>query len=373
MYQKRIDVANILRQKDPKSLKIIIGFDGFVDEIIHLVDQWISPTTYKRIETIEAFASRIGKASGLSTNIELMPIQKKIGGNGPIMCNALSLHQLDITYIGALGLPQANSIFKEMTDQAKCYSVADNGHTDAVEFLDGKVMLGKMAYLNDITYDKLVEVVGFDQLRELILNTDLFASVNWSMIPNMTNIWNQIVDHILVDAKPRAVKPFVFVDLADPEKRRPADIIEAIDTLKRYNPYFNVMLGLNKKEAFDIARILGLHNLKEMPDDLRVLALPLYDRIGIHGIMIHPVDRSCVMIDGMYYEEMGSYIRNPKLTTGAGDNFNAGTMLGFLLGLSPDQAILVGMATSGYYVRNAKSPDYQTLIQFLEDWGHNKI
>ncbi len=35
-------------------------------------------------------AQRIGEAAGLSTNLELVPTQVKLGGNGPIMANALS-------------------------------------------------------------------------------------------------------------------------------------------------------------------------------------------------------------------------------------------------------------------------------------------
>ncbi|MGE4572710.1 MAG: carbohydrate kinase family protein, partial [Candidatus Izemoplasmatales bacterium] len=59
--------------------------------------------------------------------------------------------------------------------------------------------------------------------------------------------------------------------------------------------------------------------------------------------------------------------------TGAGDNFNAGFVLGLLLGLEPDEALLTGMSTSGYYVRNADSPTFADLNKFITDWANNKI
>ena len=86
---KRLNVIRKLKQKDPKKLNLLVGFDGFIDEIVHVVDKRLDSKNYTRIETISALAKRIERASGLSTNIELVPVTKKIGGNGPIMANAL--------------------------------------------------------------------------------------------------------------------------------------------------------------------------------------------------------------------------------------------------------------------------------------------
>ena len=74
-----------------------------------------------------------------------------------------------------------------------------------------------------------------------------------------------------------------------------------------------------------------------------------------------------------FYEATGPYVEKPKLTTEAGDNFNAGFVLGLMLNLNPTEALLTGMATSGYYVRNAESPSFKQLIQFIEDWAIDKI
>jgi len=43
------------------------------------------------------------------------------------------------------------------------------------------------------------------------------------------------------------------------------------------------------------------------------------------------------------------------------------------LGLNPDEALLTGMATSGFYVRNGISPTYQELIAFIEAWASNSL
>ena len=54
------------------------------------------------------------------------------------------------------------------------------------------------------------------------------------------------------------------------------------------------------------------------------------------------------------------------ISTGAGDHFNAGFCLGKLIGADNEIALQLGVATSGYYVRTAKSPAPGDLVSFLE-------
>ena len=164
--------------------------------------------------------------------------------------------------------------------------------------------------------------------------------------------------------------------MADPEKRENIEIKEALDLLKEFKDKFYVVLGLNKKEAYDVAGVLELFDatsLEHMQISLEDLNQALATYLQIDCVVIHPVDRSCCVVDGVFYEETGPYVAKPKLSTGAGDNFNAGFMLGMLLGLTPDLALLTGMSTSGFYVRNAHSPNFEELYTFMVDWAENKI
>jgi len=373
---KRLVLAKKLLKKDPSKLKMIIGFDGFKDEIIHIVDKRIDSNNFVRLNKINSFAKRIEKASGLSTNIELVPVVQKIGGNGPIMCNSLSEFNAEISYIGALGYPTIEDVFKPMKEKVDIYSIAKNGHTDALEFDDGKLLLGKMSSLNDVGYDRLLNVVGKEKLIKLLSQSDLFASVNWSMLPHMTDIWEKMVEEILPELPYKDKKPVFFVDIADPEKRENKEIIKALNLLKEFKSKFFVVLGLNKKEAYDVANVLNLfdnRSLANMEVTLKDLNIGLYNYLEIDGVVVHPVDSSSCVINGDYFFEKGPYISKPKLSTGAGDNFNAGFILGLLLKLEPNEALSTGMSTSGFYVRNAKSPKFDELIQFINDWTNNNI
>ena len=64
----------------------------------------------------------------------------------------------------------------------------------------------------------------------------------------------------------------------------------------------------------------------------------------------------------------GPFTPKPLITTGAGDHFNAGFCLGRLLGLDAAASLLCGVATSGFYVRTAKSPSIADLTGLLQNW-----
>src|SRR5437868_6961160 len=68
----------------------VLGLDGFVDEIIDVVDKRHHPhayDNYQRLATIADFAGKVAAAAGQSCNFELVTTRRKLGGNGPLMAN----------------------------------------------------------------------------------------------------------------------------------------------------------------------------------------------------------------------------------------------------------------------------------------------
>ena len=61
---------------------------------------------------------------------------------------------------------------------------------------------------------------------------------------------------------------------------------------------------------------------------LRELARALRENLKIGTVVVHPKESAaCATRDGSWWVE-GPYTENPKLTTGAGDHFNAGFVIG---------------------------------------------
>ncbi|MDR1542064.1 MAG: carbohydrate kinase family protein [Clostridiales bacterium] len=361
--------SQLSAKKDVK-LNMIVGVDGFVDEIIHVVAQRKDFKSFTRIMNIEEFGNRIVRAAGLSTNIELVTAQTKLGGNGPILANALLEYGADLSYIGAVGSPDIHPVFKPMSDKAaNVYSLCEPGHTDALEFMDGKLMLGKHAGLDAITWDRFKEVLGgLEKTADTLSKADLLALVNWTMIPNMSDIWQSIIDEVFPLLPDRKEKPAIFFDLADPEKRTIEDIRHAMDLISKFEPKFKSILGLNKKELYEIAAVYGVA-AETFEDTLKYT----YEKLGIYCLVVHPTKDAACCANGEYFHVDGPYCEKPVLTTGAGDNFNAGFCLGQALGISPLNSLLLGVSTSGFYVRNAKSPSIDDLLKFLIDWESGKL
>src|SRR5712672_2767630 len=106
-------------------LTAFVGLDGFVDEILHVVDKRMDAGNYERVPTIARLAERIAEASGKSTNIELVNQFTKLGGNGPIMANALASFGLQVTYLGNLGYPALHPVFADFSKRAEVHSIAE--------------------------------------------------------------------------------------------------------------------------------------------------------------------------------------------------------------------------------------------------------
>ena len=53
-----------LKWAQTEKLNILSGFDGFVDEIIHVVDKRIDKDNYIRVKTIEDYGHKILNAAG---------------------------------------------------------------------------------------------------------------------------------------------------------------------------------------------------------------------------------------------------------------------------------------------------------------------
>jgi sugar/nucleoside kinase (ribokinase family) len=343
----------------------MVGFDGFVDEIIRVVNKRSSQTEYTQVESISDFAARIAAASGQSTNIELIVQQVKLGGNGPIMANALAAYGADVTCVGPLGDTQIHPAFGELATRAKLVTLGDPGHTDALEFEDGKLMLGKLQTLDDVTWDRLVERLGDNGDVSLLTASRLIALVNWTMIPAMSEIWARTL--VALESAPTAERTFFF-DLADPEKHDDAAVRSACQLLARFQKYGTTILGLNEKEAFRVAQALGYRGSGHSRDHVRNVATYISKELAVETVVVHPRAYALTASAGRITSDVdGPFTDNPKISTGAGDHFNAGFCIGKLAGLPDDQATTVGVGTSGYYVRNAASPNLEQLMLFLEE------
>lgn len=343
--------------------RVLVGLDGFVDTILHVVAQRDSATKFTRMSRMGDFAARIDAAAGLSANFEFVTQMVKLGGNGPIMANALSSHGMPVTYIGNLGAPNLHPVFADLAARTTVHSIAEPGYTDAIEFEDGKLMCGKHESLRDVNWANLIAHVPEETLLAIFQQATLVALVNWTMLTQMGAIWQKIATRIA--PKLKGERRWLFIDLADPAKRSREDIAKALRQVAKFEDYFRVILGLNLQESRQVGEVLGLARPEETFGTVTHHASQIQEALKVHTVVIHPTQFAAASDGHSSAHVVGPFTGKPKITTGAGDHFNAGFCVGRVLGFDLEASLQLGVANSGYYVRHAASPSLDQLRKFL--------
>jgi hypothetical protein len=379
LAHRAADALEAICPETTRSLRSLVGFDGFVDSIIHVVDKRNSMTQddYVRIRTIPEFAARCGAAANRSANIELVVTDTRYGGNGPLLSSALGSLGSPVTYVGAVATEddwaKVDPIYQPFVD--KCDTViplCPPGRTDALEFDDGKIMLGKPESVQLATWNRIKEVVGLDRLIETINDVKLISVVNWTLAGGVEGIW----DGLCADVFPKLSAKHerrIFIDLSDPAKRTDDDIVRAMNKIQQLQQSMPVTLGLNLAESGRVAKVIGVdayddeHNstLQGMVPEAAEL---IRAKLGLDCVVIHQhTGAGGANAAGESHWFTGPYTRKPRISTGAGDHFGGGFSFAQMAGLGLGESLAAACGVAGAYVRDAASPTRERLIQFLRD------
>jgi len=236
-----------------------------------------------------------------------------------------------------------------------------------VEFEDGKLMLGKNTTIPDMCIERVDQIIGAAEFARIIDRSKFIGMGNWTMLVYTNGVWRRLIDDVLPMTGERKL---IFVDLADPEKRTTEDLLEGLNLPAAMQKHADVMLGVNFKESMQVAAALGI-DAGESTDDIEQTAKAVREKLDLHAVVVHPRESAAaaVKVNGNVESATmtGAFTKSPKLSTGAGDNFNAGFSFGMLAGTSVAGALCVGNASSGFYVRNARSATLAELADFLDD------
>ena len=364
-----LSTQDALRQLPQTSLpeKAFVGLDGYIDLIQRPVQARTNDdVTY--FSTIADFAAHLGKAAGKSAQVELVTQETKLGGNSPIMANALGTFGFSTTCLGTFGEDNIEKVFLDVSDKVNMLSVGDASNTNAMEFDDGKLIFSELSPFRDLKWEKIKERCSLDTLVYAMDSASLIALVDWCNLPHSTNFWQGMQK----EALPRLSKKdrTIFFDIADPTRRSDAEVFEALATISGYVDYGEIVLGLNENETEKVFDCLNRHQHAGSlsHDSLEEKATFIYEHIGLHMLVVHPTNRSFVIDRNGITEMAGRVVGKPKISTGGGDNFNAGFCAGKLLKLTTSQSLILGMASSGSYVQNGRSSSIDDLIEYLQSW-----
>lgn len=353
LIQERLQ--NALTILDSKS--VLAGLDGFIDSIVKVIASQTAEGTAIYFNTIEEFGTYISEKKGSGFSLETEELFQRLGGNMPIMANAMAQMGLKVDCVGALGVPDISPVFKAMHSRCNLHSFTNPGFTTAIEFTDGKMMLAQMTELNKADWNTVRNSIGLYKLNELYLNSDLVCLLNWSELMHSNEIWKGLQDEVFV-LKDKLKPTQFFFDLSDCSKRNPAEIRVALDLIRNFKKYGNITLSLNHNEA----NILYKTCINpDIPSELQVKGQHLYNELAIDTLIIHSAKISMAWDQKGTHFDVPDFIEEPLMLTGAGDNFNAGYCMAHLLDLDMELSLKVANMVSNIYIKTAKSPDLPAL------------
>lgn len=348
--------------------QIFVGLDGYVDRIQKVVQaQQAGESQY--FGTIPELAERISRAAGKSAQLELVNQTVKAGGNAPIMAHALGMLGVPNHCLGNFGEETIHPVFQTMSDNCRLLSLGKPAETNALEFDDGKLILSEVSAFSRLDWHFVQQQFSIRQLTELINPCAMIALVDWCNLPLATDIWRGILKDVVPGLNSSYERQFFF-DLADPSKKSEAEILQVMEVISGYSAYGEVTLGLNENEAQRLAQVLYQQDGKAASPDtsLEDICTYIFDKMQISSLLVHPLNRSVVVSREGVRSISGRLVRKPLISTGGGDNLNAGFCFARLAGCSLASAAVLGMATSGAYVQHGQSPNPKALKDYLMQW-----
>lgn len=366
-------LAARLAAADPGSRRVVTGFDGFVDEMITLVGERRSLDDFTPVSDIGAFGALVSAAAGHSSLREIVVNAVHPGGCAVNLSDGLASLGVAVDCFATLGEP-AHPAFGGIA--AKCRGFhswgREPGRTLAFEFHDGKLMFSAVRQLADFTADAVRGFLADGSFREACAAAEVIALTDWTLYPHMTAVWRMLQKEVFAGLTHR---PHFFVDLVDPSSRAAADVCEVCGVLPGFESASPLTLGLNGNEANILCRLHGLVTLDADPAHEVAVeqARTLREALGISRVVVHRTSFAVSASSDASGSQPGPYCKRPEKSTGAGDRFNAGFCLALALGMSDAEAIALGCATAGFFVRHARSAGHQELVGFLRDWAAGNL
>lgn len=342
--------------------RVTAGFDGFTDTIARIIRKKRNHKAPAYFTSIKEFGTYITEKHSASFSLEIEESSKKPGGNMPIMSHTLGTLGIKTACIGAFGYPLPHEIFKTMSPNCELNSFADPGNSTAFEFQDGKMFLAQMGALNSMGWNDIVTKIGMDKIRSYCYEADLVCLLNWSEIDASTSIWKGLLKDVF-PSLPKNKNPYLFIDLSDCSKRSKDAVGEALQLINEFAEHGRIILSLNKNEAGIISSQVSP---KKKYNDVLSQGKKIFGSLSLHTLLIHSARETIAFRGDEQVSIPTFYTPKPFISTGAGDNFNAGFCAAQLLELDLAMAVIFANATAGSYIRSGIAPRISDIKSFLE-------
>ncbi len=279
-------------------------------------------------------------------------VEQSMGVGGKAANCALALSSLGLqTYLIARTSELGYKLLQYFTGgKVNISHVSENGKlaiTTAIELPEANIMLSDPGPLSNFGPDHLSA-----RDEELLRRADLVCISDWGLNDRGTEL-AQHVFHIVKRGKGKG-EGKTFFDPGDPSPK--ARIEEEISSLvEMLNSGVVDILGVNEDE---LLRYGQTNDPQKAVDSLR----------KVTRVDLHTKDHVASFHRNEETVKVPTFNVEPLRLTGAGDAWNAGNIMGDVMGLSDDLRLILANAVAAYYISHpqGKHPGIGDLKEFLK-------
>jgi hypothetical protein len=348
---------------------VVMGCDGFVDDVWQVVEKRTSPTEYKLYEKVGDYARAILARGSGGMSFELVRKRRSYGG---FTCNtgkALGRLGGNLTLVGMFGIEEYDPVFNEFRESYTTISIGNPSVTLIHEFFDGKIMQGGTAPAPPTRYswELLEKSMDLQNLRTAYKEADAVGHGYYGnrviFEDTVSNLVNTYLDNDRCNR--------MFFDFGNIQNRPKDELFKTFSVLTPLNDKVPMTLSLNEHEG----KILFAHYGRDfacdtpLPDTRNDIEY-IREQVGLDELIIH----TPFFALGASASEGSALVKQRNapetiITTGAGDNFNGGYLSSCVQKgvLSFEERLFVANAVTGSYVRSGVSPDITALGEEMSE------
>ncbi len=354
--QKYTDFLNNVRGK------VLLGCDGFVDEVYQIVDVRKNLDEYTSMDDMRMFGDLVVKRSGGGLGLEIIPKRRCSGGFTPNTGRVAAFLGLKPTLVGLYGAKEIDPAFEEFVHNCTLVSLGDSAVTLVFEFTNGKILLSALKTVANLTWADFTAHFPGEKLDALFAGVDILGLGYWSLTPDFDSFLTGMVSRYDHTTAPRRM----FFDFADIKKKSQESFFASLELLKKFNGKIPMTMSLNEHEGADLFSRFGI-TCKEEPAALAADLKTVREKIGIDELVIHTPHFAAVSHSSQgEAHAMQEFQQNVIRTAGAGDTFNGGYLCASLGDLPLKERLVIANATTSFFVTHATAPTKEELLAQIQ-------
>lgn len=353
MHFEEKTLRKYLLEKSADNRRVVVAFDGFVDEIKRVVK---SRTPDGRPVLYRGKADFLADLAGEECNkdLELITSFRKMGGSAALTAHALA--QAGV-HVDAWITAGSDPVFLPLTQKAGVHIVGEPPLTWALELENGKIMLSDRSPLAGLDWETFKKRADYYRFVQAVGMCDAVMLMGYAMLRCGEQLYRGVLQEVLRASKR---KPRVLIDLAD-ISREEKSCLEALRVLlKEIGNTCETTVLLNRNEAIALAG--GETSSRRVID----LAQRAADALYPCGVVLHTPHESVLCGRKGPTQVFHPKVETAAVKTGCGDHFCAGFCLGELLNLPPREQLQLAGLTARSYMEHGESPTWNMLLDSLE-------